>query len=424
LAILLLPSFVCAAEFRPLEKITDGAYQYRLSRNSNAMMAVDSRGTLHATYWSGGLDSRPDAPSHVFYRSWTNAASWAAQQAIDHSEIAGVGHIGGRHSSLALNASGHIWVVWADHRHCTQQGSWIDNMEIYGNSRTLDSAFSSTDSRLTTSSSGTMGDNGYTPKIATDSTGCFSVAWHDYNANADVSDIYAKLSNALGVFNLSESMASMRLTSGSHPEYTVVDQAIDAANTRHLVWTGGEGSGVDLYYAQVSASGAVSTPVVLAAGATDYYDPPHVAAAPNGDVWVAYGDDATGGNEDIKLLRRRLGQSAFDAPVTIAADGARQYFPAIAIDHQNRVHLAWADERSGRNVYYAIYDPASTQLTQLTSLTSMTKLWARPSLMLDAKDQAYVLIEESIGISGGEIWFTTTVPQLRPSSAAIWQEYR
>jgi len=410
-----------AATFRPLEKVTDGAYQYRLSRTANAIMAFDSSDILHATYWAGGIDTRPEAPSRIFHRSWTAGGGWGAPATVDDSEVDGVGRVGGRHPSLAVTPDDAVWIVWADHRHCTSAGNWIDNVEIYADVRPGGGTFSSTDYRLTTTTAGTMGDNGYVPKIAASPTGGVSVAWHDYHFDANRSDIFLRSIAGIAELGLTPPMAQLRLTNApavGDAEYTVVDLAIDASGHRHLVWCEGQGAGGDLFYCDVD--GANPAPVVVASAAADYFDPPHVAVSPAGEVWIAWGDE-TGPAEEVRLLRRRVGQSAFDPSLTIESDPARQYAPSLAIDSEGRVHLAWVDERAGRHVRYAVYDPASQTLSDPVQLTPETANWSRPSLLLDAQGEAYLLIEETRGIASGEIWFTTT---RTVAAAQGWAAYR
>ncbi len=411
--------------FSPPVKITDGSAKFQLSRTAKGHMALDSSGTLHATYWSGGTVTSPTTPSYIFYRSWTLSGGWSAPISIDNSTSGG-NHVGGRHPSLAVTPSDTVWVVWHDHRNCTSAGSWIDNIEIYGDYKPSGGSFTAADVRLTTSNAAHSGDNGYTPKIAVRSTGRISVAWYDFYADANVSDIYLKTSDASGVFNLGETMSSMQITSassrGGTPAYTVPDLAIDASGNRHLVWAGGTGAGVNLYYA-TAAEGATSvTEQILASAGTNFYDPPHVTVAPNGDIWIAYADNSTGGLEQVVLLRKPAGQGSFNSPIYVTSGAVRHYSEDLAVDVSGRAHLVWIDERSGRHVYYGVYDPSLPGLTTEYPLTPVSGSWIRPTLMLDSAGDVYVLFEQNTSLVAGDIWFTTTA-QINAVDSAMWNGY-
>ncbi len=294
-------------------------------------------------------------------------------------------------------------------------GNWIDNVEIYADRKPQGGEFSAADLRVTTTNAGGMGDNGYTPRIAAGPSGRITIAWYDFTANASASDLYLKTSDSSGAFNWGEAISACRLTNeldrGGSPSFTVPDLAIGPDGARHLVWNAGEGSGENLYYAEVSAGGESTTqivfgPRVIAAGGSDFYEPAHVAAAPNGDVWVAFGDETYAPNEKITLLRRRAGAADFDTPIAIdPVSAARQTQPDLKIDALGRVHLAWIDARAGTHVYYALYDPSAAQVVESRPVTAESGEYARPSLALDRSGRPFILFERSLGAMSGDIWF-------------------
>lgn len=402
-AIIAAPAW--CAEFSPPEKLTPGGEKFRMSRTADSQMATDSAGNLHVAYWSGGDVTDPVSPGYIYHQSWSEGAGWSARVVVDDSEQGGM-RIGGRHPSLAVAPDDTVWIVWQDHRHGTAPGAYIDNVEIYADRKPSGGAFSSTDLRLTTSSAAHNGDNGYAPKLAIDAGGRISVVWYDFNADGDVSDLYLKTSAAGGAFNLSESMASMRLTNlnarGGIPAFVTPALALDATGTRRIAWAGGIGADATLYYGETPVGSTTLTPLTLP-GKTDYYDPPHVELAPNGDLWIAYGDDQPAA-EEITLLRLRAGQTSFDAPVVIESHASRQYQPDLAFDAAGRAHVVWIDRRSGTHVYHARYDP-ETGATQTKILTTASGPWAGPCIHIDSTDRIFVMWEEAVNLfTLGEIW--------------------
>ncbi|MBN1865916.1 hypothetical protein JW916_01370 [Candidatus Sumerlaeota bacterium] len=436
-AVLFATFLVCgsvarATDFAAPEKIADGAAKYRLSRLAGHVAAFDSSGTLHATYWSGYEETNPSAPSHIYYRAWSPTAGWGAQEAIDDSEVAGQ-HVGGRHPGLAVTHDDGVWVVWHDHRDCSPGGSYQDNTEIYGDFKPAGGAFSSTDVRFTdTPPGGGTAENGYTPKIALDPNGALVLAWYDFHYDSQISDLFLKTSDTDGTFNLSETMDAMRLTNlndrggslPSTPAFALPDLAIDSAGARHLAWGGGFGVG-GLYYAQ-AARGSVSVgEELLDSAGWDFFDPAHIAVSPSGDVWIAYGKESgsTNTNERVVLLRKRAGQSAFDAPIEISETVSRQYAPDIAVDSDGVVHLVWIDRRAGRQVYYGRYSPTAGRLVEEIPLTPETGSWERPTLAISERGRIAVLFEENTGTLTGDIWFVRDIPPPAAVSMDRWMRY-
>lgn len=417
------PNSPAAAEFRPAERLTDSLAKYQLSRTSNAQMGVDSAGTLHVVYWSGGFGTSTATPSRVFHRSWTLSGGWSAPVVVDDSEIGGM-HVGGRHPTLAVAPDDSVWVAWHDHRHCTASpGNWIDNIEIYADRMPFGGSFSATDLRLTTSSAPHLGDSGYLARVAIDPTGRASVAWYDFSADPDVADVYLKTSDAAGNFDLGETMNAMRATDetarGGTPAYSAVDLAVDSAGVRHLAWGSGFSTNGDLYYAESAVGGGALSEATLATGSANHFDPPHVAVAPNDDVWIAWADTSIAGSERVRLLRRPAGQPAFLPPMSPVPTSGRQRYPDHEIDAAGIVHLVWVDDRAGTHVYYGAYDPVADALVDERRLTETSASWARPTLCLDG-DDVHVLFEQS-GAFSGDVWFATTAA---PNAASAWTEYR
>lgn len=420
-----LPALAAAlTPFSPAEKVTDGAALYQASRNPAHTMAFDSTGRLHVTYFSGSVSTAPADPSIVYYRNWKLGEGWSAPTAVDRPTAP---RIGARHPSLAVLPNDTVWIVWQDHRHCLAAKNYIDNTEIYGNFRPTGGDFQSADIRLTETASGHNGDNGYTPRLGVDATGKVSLAWFDFAAEATVADIYLRTSDTAGVFNPLDPFVAGRLTDfatrgATPPSFTVPDIALDAAGTRHLTWGTGEAARGDLYYGSVAAGGSTTTPQLLAAGSADYFDPPRIAVSPAGDVWIAYGDDSVVGGEDVVLRRLRVGQPSFDAPITIAANAARQYAPTIAFDAAGIVHLAWVDRRSGTQVYYGRFDPATSTLLEEQAITTTSASYSRPAIVIDPAGVACILYEvQAGGDPGGDLWF---VRGAAPTHCTVWSDYK
>lgn len=407
--------------FSAPEKITDSAENYRLSRNPSRQMALDSDGVLHATYWAGGEASSPAEPSFVYYRSWTRTGGWSTQEQIDDS-TAGSDHLGGRHSTIAITADDTVAVFWHDGRHGSMSGGWVNNLEIYADFLPKNSSFSPTDVRITTTGTAHFGDNAYAPQPALMSNDRIAVAFYDFHFNQNVSDIFLATSGFNAAFG-AVAIGDMRVTDaadrGSAGSFVLPSLAVDADDTRHLTWIV-ETTG-DLYYAEVPDGTRAAAPVLLGAGVGDFFDPPRIAAAPNGDVWIANADEQTVGGENIVLRRLLAGQAAFDAPIIVTSSPARQYAPDIVITPDGMVHLLWIDERNGTHVGYGVFDPSSGLLLEEFPITQTAGPYARPDLLVGADGSLYAMWEEQAGVlPGGDLWFAFTT---QPASATGWELY-
>ncbi|CAN5258001.1 hypothetical protein BH09SUM1_BH09SUM1_24900 [soil metagenome] len=428
LQVTLIAAFIAAAAtaraitFTAPERITDGTMRYQLARNSSRAIAFDSDDRLHLVYWVGGETTTALAPSYVYYRSWTNAGGWTAPQNIDDS-FASATRLGGRHPSLIVKGDDSIFVTWHDHRHGSSPAAYNDNTEIYADQKSKTGSFSATDIRLTTSSSGNGGDNGYVPQPVLDANGRIIIAWYDFNANASTADIYLKTSDTAGAFNLADTMPQMRMTNltdrSGAPSFSFPAITVTGDGARHLAWTSGSITGGALYCGDAAIGATFVTPTQLSTVAGDAFDPPHIAAAPDGTLWVLNADENGGANEKLTLRKRAAASSTFNAPIIIDPQTARQYGGAMAIGADGFIHLAWVDERAGAQVFYAKFNPANSQLSDEMAITS-SGIWARPSIVLSSAGLPFVVLEEPTSLSNGDIWFVRPVSA---SAASTWDSY-
>jgi len=405
------------APFSDPTPITGTEANYRMSRCANNQMDFDSEGNLHVTYWSGRISTLPSTPSYIYHRSWNLQQGWSAQVSVDDSTAEG-SHLGGRHPSLAVDTRDSVWIVWHDHRHSTSSGNWIDNLEIYADVKPEGGSFSGVDLRITTTANGHLGDSGYTPRVVAHQDGRVSISWYDFGLDGNIADLFLKISDPSGILDLGENLQQMRITDkddrGGVGSFSVPDMAVDSDGVHHLCWVSGLGAGADLYYGQALAGGSPTNEVLLKSQATDFFDPAHITVSPEGDVWIAYGDDEVNGigSEDVAIFRRRAGQPNFDPPVPVVSDTAREYDPDIEIDSEGIVHLVWVDEREGTHIYHATFEPEDLTLISEDKITERDGNWARPSLALDSHDQVCILWEEEVGFNSGAIWFATNATEI------------
>lgn len=431
--LILVAGLLCAAQahaaFDPPQAVTDGSAKHRLTRNSGSCAAFDSTGRLHLAYWSGGESSTPAAPSAVLHRSWTPGGGWSAETVVDDSFYdtgSGLVRYGGRQPSLAIGADDSVWVAWHDHRHSNPDapGLGIDNLEVYADRMPFGGSFSNVDTRITATSAGTNGDNGYFPRIVAAPSGVVSIVWYDFNADVTIADIYARHSDASGNFGAPPAIGTMRVTDkddrGGFISYTVADAAVSPAGVVASVWTSGVGGSAAVRFALVPNPTAELAEEQIAPSCAGYFDPPKIVAAANGDFWVAW-TDTSGATRDVKAMRRDATSGLFDAPVSIAQTAAEEYAGDIAVDDLGRLHCAWVEGTgSARTIRYAHVDPTGPTQLDAATLTTSANFWDRPAVVLSPGGLPYVVFEEDTSTTAGAVWMSASSIS---SAVEGWEAY-
>ncbi len=415
-AILISCPVARAADFQPAIKITDleTTAPAGMSRSTAGSLLWTQDGKLTLVYYDGGQEaSFGDRPSHVWLRSWSNGA-WGARQLLSQSFYDG-DEMGGRHPTLVERPDGTLWAFWHDYRNRSDSGPF--DIEIYGDRRAEGGDFSTTDTRLTSSGAVHGGDNGYCPKAALLPDGRIAVVWYDFHWNPGVSEICLRLSDAAGDFGEPPAMDELRLTVGTDrvdgnagTSFTMPAVAA-TSGTLHLCWATGTGSDPQLYYGRYDVNaGAWLEKTRLETNAAGYYDPARILAAPDGAVWLVYTQHDESGNDEIVARRRAAGATAFGATVKIVSATGVQYHPAAVVDANGCLHLAYVDRRSPRSVVYMKYDWDAQAAIETATLTAGEKSWQRPAIALDGHGGIYVVWEEEVSSSEGQLWFSYAAP--------------
>jgi hypothetical protein len=419
---------VSAVELLPEERVASDGRNYQMSRNPNHSMAVGRDGTVHLVFWdSFYLDTSPAHPSTAWYCRRDPSGYWSSPEIVDDSYTSGGTRVGGRHPSLVLRPNGEVRVFWHDYRNCAAAKKWIDNIEIYMDTRPPAGSFSPNDVRLTTTWAAHDGDNGYVPQAILSPTGEIFVVWYDYHFNRNLADIFLMKSDAQGRFNLSTPIESLRLTNVSQRadsiSYTLPDIALDGSKTPHLVWTQDNQSGYGVYYARLKAGSILTTPTLLSPTGADFFDPPHIVGAPRGDVYVIWTEhDTPAGDTDIVVARLRPGAQSFDSPFKVLQNPFNQLQGDLKVDSRGLLHVVWVDERNGRNeIYSGVFDPDSKILLSELKISEGMGDASRPSVTLDPSGCASIAWMDYRS-GQGSIYFRRFVEPARARN--LWGLYR
>ncbi len=438
LAILPLVFARAQPQFQMPARITEGdmpAAKWRMSRSTQGQLLWGPGEGLALIYWEGRTNVLgPSSPNRIWFRQWTAPEGWGARERVDQSIAAGQTDIGGRLPAMVMRPTGEIFAAWHDHRHSDAQGSWSNNLEIYGDRRPLGGMFSSTDIRLSASDAEHGGDNGFVPKAALLPDGRIAVVWYDFHWNdAEQSEIALRISDANGDFAAPPAMDSIRMTHPGDREegdegagFTLPSIAADSAGVLHLCWTmGTTAADTNLYYGQVDPDTMAFIEIGRArTGVSGFFDPPKLIADPQtGDVWLLYIDRTTHGNEEIYVERRANGSEGFDPRIRLTDNADRQRYPDARIDADGCIHLVYVDESGAApNVRYKIYDPSAGSIQVEANLTdALEGDWERPAIAMDGSNHVYVVWEEDVNPLSGHLWFTCS--RVTNAAEAGWAVY-
>jgi hypothetical protein len=113
----------------------------------------------------------------------------------------------------------------------------------------------------------------------------------------------------------------------------------------------------------------------------------------------------------------------FDASFVVASGPGRQISGDAEVDSNGIVHLVWLDENAERYIHYGRFDPTLSAMLETFPLTEEAGSWIRPTLLLDGAGEVYVMWEENVSLTEGDLWFATTA-RYEPSAVGNWGMYR
>ena len=122
---------------------------------------------------------------------------------------------------------------------------------------------------------------------------------------------------------------------------------------------------------------------------------PRMAAAPGGDVYLAYQSGAEG-NTDVSLLIRRDGE--WSDPVRVTEHPASDWEPSVAVNSRGEAAIAWDSYRHGNyDVFLRRY--AGGKLGPLQRITASEDFQAHASIAYDHRDRLWMAWD-----NGGPNW--------------------
>jgi BNR repeat-containing family member len=290
--------------------------------SSDPSIAVDSGGSLHVA-WG---DDTPGNNEVYYKRSTDGGTTWNTAKRLTWTAGQSYGPV------IAGDSKSGLYVVWYD--------DTPGNDEIYCRKSADGGTSWGAVQRLTWTSG-----NSRSPSIAIGPSDAVHVVWEDYSPGNV--ELYYKRSADGGA----SWSAAQRITwtSGSSGSPSI---AIDSSNAIHVVWAAEIPGDLELFYKKSTNggddwgtaqrltwnSGSSSSPSM----AIDSGQAIHI-------VWM----DSTPGDPEIYYRKSTNGGAAWSSVQRLTWNSGNSYFPVMAIDSTDTIHIVWRDDTPGNiELYY------------------------------------------------------------------------
>lgn len=129
-------------------------------------------------------------------------------------------------------------------------------------------------------------------------------------------------------------------------------------------------------------------------------NPPKVAVAPSGDVYVCWASERGRWKGDIRFARSTDGGRAFSPAITLNSDATAEpvghAFQSIAVDMRGRIYVAWIDERNkkpedrGAEIWLSTSEDGGKTFSRDRRVLTDVCECCRTSLHVDAAGHLYL----------------------------------
>lgn len=129
-------------------------------------------------------------------------------------------------------------------------------------------------------------------------------------------------------------------------------------------------------------------------------NPPKIAVAPNGDVYVCWANERGRWKGNIRFARSVNGGKSFSPAITLNSDGDAEpvghAFQSLAVDVKGKVHVAWIDERNkrkedrGAEIWMTVSDNGGRTFSPDRRILTDVCECCRTNLQVDAAGRFYL----------------------------------
>jgi hypothetical protein len=344
------------ADWTPAQRLTwTSGYSF------GPAVAIDQNDTIHVVWY----DDTP-GNSEIYYKKSTNGGvTWSANQRLTWT--AGYS----ADPAIAIDSSGSIHIVWCDNT--------PGNNEIYYKRSTNGGTTWSAAKRL-----GATTGQSYYPAIAGDSTNGISVVWDDDTPGNK--EIYCRKSPDGGTsWN---AVQRLTWTSGKSDMPSI---AIDPSDAVHVVWEDSTTGTAGIYYKKSAAGGASWSTAQRISSASVNSASPSIASGSGGTIHVVWHAEMPE-NTELFYARSTNGGDTWNTAQRLTWNSGSSGSPSVAIDSAQAVHIVWMDNTPGNlEIYYRKSTNGGVAWSAVQRLTWNSGHSYFPVLAIDSKDTIHIV---------------------------------
>lgn len=193
--------------------------------------------------------------------------------------------------------------------------------------------------------------------------------------------------------------------SSASTRYGMPDIATDASGGVSVVWI----TSSNQVFSARRSGGVWSSPALLASHPGAFVCHPRIAVGPSGLAHIVYADHNTTPDPAVYYVRQTA-PGSWAGPVPVA----NGFYPAIAVDTDGRVHIAYGKGRGGNpDIYHKVLTGADWSQEQ--NLSNNAGISERPALRADVDGFIHIAWQD-YSPGAGAILYRRTVPE--PPSCA------
>ena len=168
--------------------------------------------------------------------------------------------------------------------------------------------------------------------------------------------------------------------------------AVDSNNNVHITWYDYRTAGNrEIYYKKYDNNGNNLTGSIRVTNAPDNSWYPSIAADSNNNVHIAWHDNRNTGNREIYYKKYDNNGNNLTGDIRVTNVAGDSGYPSIAVDSNNSVHISWQDNRGGtREIYYKKYDNNGNNLTGDIKVTNVASNPQYPSIAADSNNNIHI----------------------------------